>query len=67
MINYVYFNFDGEQGDVCQYQFQIFVQRYLLVESDGILGGELKDVVNISFDFCQLKIIVVDFFVDVDQ
>ena len=61
MTNHVYFNLDGEQGDVRQHQLQILAQRYLPVESDGIPGGELKDVANTSFDFRQPKTIAADF------
>ena len=67
MTNHVYFNLDGEQGDVRQHQLQILAQRYLPVESDGIPGGELKDVANTSFDFRQPKTIAADFLADADQ
>ncbi|UMX64691.1 galactose-1-epimerase [Klebsiella pneumoniae] len=67
MTNHVYFNSDGEQGDVRQHQLQILAQRYLPVESDGIPGGELKDVANTSFDFRQPKTIAADFLADADQ
>ncbi|TBQ36680.1 galactose-1-epimerase, partial [Klebsiella quasipneumoniae subsp. similipneumoniae] len=67
MTNHVYFNLDGEQRDVRQHQLQILAQRYLPVESDGIPGGELKDVANTSFDFRQPKTIAADFLADADQ
>ena len=67
MTNHVYFNLDGDQGDVRQHQLQILAQRYLPVESDGIPGGELKDVANTSFDFRQPKTIAADFLADADQ
>ncbi len=67
MTNHVYFNLDGEQGDVRQHQLQILAQRYLPVESDGIPGGEPKDVANTSFDFRQPKTIAADFLADADQ
>ncbi len=67
LTNHVYFNLDGEQGDVRQHQLQILAQRYLPVESDGIPGGELKDVANTSFDFRQPKTIAADFLADADQ
>ena len=67
MTNHVYFNLDGEQGDVRQHQLQILAQRYLPVESDGIPDGELKDVANTSFDFRQPKTIAADFLADADQ
>lgn len=37
------------------------------MESDGIPGGELKDVANTSFDFRQPKTIAADFLADADQ
>ncbi|MDR6253381.1 aldose 1-epimerase [Klebsiella variicola] len=67
MTNHVYFNLDGDQRDVRQHQLQILAQRYLPVESDGIPGGELKDVANTSFDFRQPKTIAADFLADADQ
>lgn len=67
MINYVYFNFDGEQFDVCNYKLQILVDEYLLVDEGGILYDGLKFVVGMFFDFCSVKIIVSEFFVDDDQ
>lgn len=67
MTNHVYFNLDGEQGDVRQHQLQILAQRYLPVESDGIPDGELKDVANTSFDFRQPKTIAADLLADADQ
>jgi aldose 1-epimerase len=67
LTNHVYFNLDGVQSDVRHHQLQILADAYLPVESDGIPGGELKDVANTSFDFRTPKTIAADFLRDDDQ
>ncbi|MDC6592806.1 hypothetical protein [Klebsiella pneumoniae] len=67
MTNHVYFNLDGEQGDVRQHQPRSSPRGICWWKADGIPGGELKDVANTSFDFRQPKTIAADFLADADQ
>jgi aldose 1-epimerase len=67
LTNHVYFNLDGQQTDVRQHRLQLFADRYLPVESDGIPGGDLRDVAETSFDFREPQLLAERFLGDDDQ
>lgn len=67
LTNHVYFNLDGIQGDIRQHRLQVFADRYLPVDKDGIPTRGLAPVQGTSFDFRQPKVIQQNFLEDEDQ
>ncbi|MCX8957239.1 galactose-1-epimerase [Erwinia psidii] len=67
LTNHAYFNLDAEQGDARHHRLQLHATHYLPVDSEGIPGGDLKEVQGTSFDFRQPKTVAKDFLQDADQ
>ncbi|WP_241700998.1 galactose-1-epimerase, partial [Cronobacter sakazakii] len=51
LTNHAYFNLDGEQNDVRDHRLQLFAERYLPVDEQGIPREGLADVAGTGFDF----------------
>lgn len=69
LTNHAYFNLDSQHQDVRQHRLQIFADRYLPVDNQGIPAneGQLKWVNGTHFDFREAKTIANDFLQDADQ
>ncbi|CNH76356.1 aldose 1-epimerase [Yersinia intermedia] len=64
LTNHAYFNLDGEGLDVRAHRLQLFADRYLPVDSEGIPSGELANVEKTGMDFRQPKTLARDFLQD---
>ncbi|AHG21642.1 galactose-1-epimerase [Chania multitudinisentens RB-25] len=67
LTNHAYFNLDGPGHDARQQRLQLFADRYLPVNSEGIPGADLADVTGTGMDFRQPKTLLRDFLRDRDQ
>ncbi|MCK8584258.1 galactose-1-epimerase [Yersinia ruckeri] len=67
LTNHAYVNLDGEGHDVRQHRLQLFADRYLPVDSEGIPSNALTAVDNTGMDFRQPKTLAQDFLQDPDQ
>lgn len=67
LTNHAYFNLDGEGHDARKQTLQLFADRFLPVDSDGIPCAELTSVDNTGMDFRQPKTLAQDFLKDRDQ
>lgn len=67
LTNHAYFNLDGEGADVRQHRLQLFADRFLPVDSEGIPSADLTEVDGSGMDFRQPKTLAQDFLKDRDQ
>lgn len=67
MTNHAYFNLDGEGKDARQQTLQMFADRFLPVDSDGIPCADLTGVENTGMNFTTPKTLAKDFLSDRDQ
>ncbi|MDU6409852.1 MAG: galactose-1-epimerase [Yersiniaceae bacterium] len=67
LTNHAYFNLDGEGTDVRRHRLQLFADRFLPVDSEGIPSGDLTAVDGSGMDFRQPKTLAQDFLKDRDQ
>lgn len=66
LTNHAYFNLDGDGSttDALAQKLQLFADKYLPVESDGIPCGDLTDVTGSGMDFRQAKTLQQDLLKD---
>ncbi|MBP1035535.1 galactose-1-epimerase [Serratia fonticola] len=67
LTNHAYFNLDGAGHDARQQRLQLFADRYLPVDGDGIPCAELTAVAGTGMDFRQPKTLQQDLLRDRDQ
>lgn len=67
LTNHAYFNLDGAGRDARQQRLQLFADRYLPVDSEGIPSAELTAVAGTGMDFRQPKTLHQDLLRDRDQ
>ncbi|UAN64479.1 galactose-1-epimerase [Serratia sp. JSRIV006] len=67
LTNHAYFNLDGAGHDARQQRLQLFADRYLPVDGDGIPCAELTAVAGTGMDFRQPKTLRQDLLRDRDQ
>ncbi|KYQ94839.1 galactose mutarotase [Serratia plymuthica] len=67
LTNHAYFNLDGADTDARRQRLQLFADRYLPVDSEGIPNAELTPVVGSGMDFRHPKTLLQDFLRDRDQ
>jgi aldose 1-epimerase len=67
LTNHAYFNLDGEGCDVRQHQLQLFAERFLPVDSDGIPTDDPTLLQNTGMDFRITKTLEQDFLSDQAQ
>jgi len=67
LTNHAYFNLDGTGHDARQQRLQLFADRYLPVDSEGIPSADLTEVAGTGMDFRQPKTLLQDFLRDRDQ
>ncbi|GAA3882658.1 MULTISPECIES: galactose-1-epimerase [Gibbsiella] len=67
LTNHAYFNLDGAGTDARKQRLQLFADRYLPVDSDGIPRAALTAVDGTGMDFRQPKTLLRDFLHDRDQ
>lgn len=67
LTNHAYFNLDGAGHDARQQRLQLFADRYLPVDSEGIPCADLTEVAGTGMDFRQPKTLLQDFLRDRDQ
>lgn len=67
LTNHAYFNLDGEGHDVRKHKLQLFAERFLPIDSDGIPCADLTSVQQTGMDFRKPKTLVQDFLADRDQ
>ncbi|WP_058913609.1 galactose-1-epimerase [Entomohabitans teleogrylli] len=67
LTSHAYFNLDGARNDIRQHRLQLFADRYLPVDENGIPCRDLSAVAGTSFDFREPKRISQDFLSDDDQ
>ncbi|MDR3430578.1 MAG: galactose-1-epimerase [Rouxiella aceris] len=67
LTNHAYFNLDGEGHDARQQKLQLFAERFLPIDSDGIPCADLTTVENTGMDFRTPKTLAQDFLSDRDQ
>ncbi|CAM3776404.1 galactose-1-epimerase [Serratia silvae] len=67
LTNHAYFNLDGAGHDARQQRLQVFADRYLPVDGDGIPSAELTAVAGTGMDFRQPKTLQQDLLRDRDQ
>lgn len=64
LTNHAYFNLDGAGHDARQQRLQLFADRYLPVDGDGIPCADLTAVANTGMDFRQPKTLQQDLLSD---
>lgn len=57
LTNHTYFNLNGHATYVGDHLLKMQASRYALVDTDGLVTGEMKDVTNSPFDFRNTKTI----------
>lgn len=67
LTNHAYFNLDGEATDARQHKLQLFADRFLPVDSDGIPCADPTPVEHTGMDFNAAKTLAKDFLKDRDQ
>ncbi|HHQ6553673.1 TPA: galactose-1-epimerase [Serratia fonticola] len=67
LTNHAYFNLDGAGHDARQQRLQLFADRYLPVDGDGIPSADLTAVAGTGMDFRQPKTLQQDLLRDRDQ
>ena len=67
LTNHAYFNLDGEGTDARQHKLQLFADRFLPVDSDGIPCADPTTVENTGMNFNAPKTLAKDFLSDRDQ
>jgi aldose 1-epimerase len=67
LTNHAYFNLDGAGHDARQQRLQLFADRYLPVDGDGIPSADLAAVAGTGMDFRQPKTLQQDLLRDRDQ
>ncbi|CAI1616053.1 galactose-1-epimerase [Serratia plymuthica] len=67
LTNHAYFNLDGADTDARRQRLQLFADRYLPVDSEGIPNAELTPVDDSGMDFRHPKTLLQDFLRDRDQ
>ena len=67
LTNHAYFNLDGEGTDARQHKLQLFADRFLPVDSDGIPCADPVPVENTGMNFNASKTLAKDFLADRDQ
>lgn len=67
LTNHAYFNLDGEGHDARKQKLQLFADRFLPVDSDGIPSAGLTAVENSGLDFSAPKTLAEDFLRDREQ
>ncbi|NGX88091.1 galactose-1-epimerase [Rahnella sp. Lac-M11] len=67
LTNHAYFNLDGEGTDARQQKLQLFADRFLPVDSDGIPCADPTPVEHTGMDFNAAKTLAKDFLKDRDQ
>lgn len=67
LTNHAYFNLDGAGHDARQQRLQLFADRYLPVDGDGIPSAGLTAVAGTGMDFRQPKTLQQDLLRDRDQ
>jgi len=67
LTNHAYFNLDGEGQDARQQRLQLFADRFLPVDSDGLPSADLTSVENTGLNFMQPKTLAQDFLSDRHQ
>ncbi|MBL5901830.1 galactose-1-epimerase [Serratia fonticola] len=67
LTNHAYFNLDGAGHDARQQRLQLFADRYLPVDGDGIPNADLTAVAGTGMDFRQPKTLQQDLLRDRDQ
>ncbi|MEX2941536.1 galactose-1-epimerase [Serratia fonticola] len=67
LTNHAYFNLDGAGHDARQQRLQLFADRYLPVDGDGIPSADLTAVAETGMDFRQPKTLQQDLLRDRDQ
>lgn len=58
LTNHTYFNLNGHATYVGDHLLNMKASRYALVDADGLVTGEIKDVTDSPFDFRNTKAIV---------
>ncbi|KAB8308367.1 galactose-1-epimerase [Rouxiella chamberiensis] len=67
LTNHAYFNLDAEGTDARQQKLQLFADRFLPVDSDGIPCADPTPVEHTGMDFNAAKTLAKDFLKDRDQ
>lgn len=67
LTNHAYFNLDGAGTDARAQRLQLFADRYLPVDAEGIPCADLTPVDGSGMDFRQPKTLLQDFLRDSDQ
>lgn len=67
LTNHAYFNLDGADTDARRQRLQLFADRYLPVDSEGIPNAELTPVDGSGMDFRHPKTLLQDFLRDRNQ
>ncbi|KAA8999880.1 galactose-1-epimerase [Affinibrenneria salicis] len=67
LTNHAYFNLDGQPGDARHHRLQLFADRYLPVDGEGIPCADPQPVADGGMDFRQPKTLLRDFLQDDDQ
>lgn len=67
LTNHAYFNLDGEGHDARKQKLQLFAERFLPVDSDGIPCADLTPVEHTGLDFRAPKTLAEDFLRDREQ
>ena len=67
LTNHAYFNLDGEGHDARKQKLQLFAERFLPVDSDGIPCADPTPVEHTGMDFNAAKTLAKDFLKDRDQ